>query len=251
MPKPYNDCYDDLSTADKFDSNEFRQTIGLNYTYQQQQCLKLAIQSYYMTYCSCVDSYFSSYLNIRACTTLNDSTCTYNTNQKIYNEGIYQKLIDKCPLECTQSSYKFTTSISDFPSDSYADWLLSDSKIVTRLQNLYGASSVDLIKKSMVWITVYFDETKYTLISELPSQTAVDLMGSIGGTLGLYIGISFLSFIELVEIILQIAFIVYGNKKRGKISPVERKLSTAESTEEKENNEIKIKDKTILEAINE
>ena len=42
-----------------------------------------------------------------------------------------------------------------------------------------------------------------------PKILLTDLVSNIGGTLGLFLGISFLSFIELFELIIEILFIFF------------------------------------------
>ncbi len=50
-------------------------------------------------------------------------------------------------------------------------------------------------------IYVYFPYLQYTKITQKPKTTEVDLASSIGGSLGLFLGMSFLSFIQLFQII--------------------------------------------------
>lgn len=55
-------------------------------------------------------------------------------------------------------------------------------------------------------LSIYFDEIKYTRMEESPQMELVDLVANIGGTLGLFIGVSFLSFAEALEFV----FIMIG-----------------------------------------
>ena len=41
---------------------------------------------------------------------------------------------------------------------------------------------------------IYFDSQGYKYVSESPKMEFIDLISNIGGNLGLFIGISFLSF---------------------------------------------------------
>ena len=40
-------------------------------------------------------------------------------------------------------------------------------------------------------------------------MTELDLISNIGGNLGLFIGISFLSFAELIELLVEIIYIIF------------------------------------------
>ena len=44
----------------------------------------------------------------------------------------------------------------------------------------------------------------------------IGLIANIGGLLGLFIGVSFLSFGEIIEIIIEIFFIIFEKKKERK-----------------------------------
>ena len=49
-------------------------------------------------------------------------------------------------------------------------------------------------------------------MSQSQLMTFVDLISNVGGTFGLFIGISFLSFAEIIELIFQIIFILFEKK---------------------------------------
>lgn len=59
-----------------------------------------------------------------------------------------------------------------------------------------------MLKESMVSFFIYFDELISTQIDESESWTLVDLVANIGGHLGLFVGISMLTFGELFVILL-------------------------------------------------
>ena len=48
-------------------------------------------------------------------------------------------------------------------------------------------------------MNVYYESMKYEVTIDSLSVTSEDLLSKFGGTLGLFLGISFLSFIEIVE----------------------------------------------------
>ena len=56
---------------------------------------------------------------------------------------------------------------------------------------------------------IYYNELKYTLISEEPKTEIFNFISNIGGILGLFLGVSFLSIIEIFEIIFEIIFIFF------------------------------------------
>ncbi len=54
----------------------------------------------------------------------------------------------------------------------------------------------------------------YTQIEEIPAVTFEQLLGNVGGQLGLFIGISLLSLIECLEILLELAYLFYERRIR-------------------------------------
>ena len=79
----------------------------------------------------------------------------------------------------------------------------------------YGLSkfnNYEEINKNVAIIYVYYKNLKYTIISQEPKTETFNLISSIGGTLGLFLGVSFLSFIEIFEILFEIIFILFLNK---------------------------------------
>ena len=81
-----------------------------------------------------------------------------------------------------------------------------------------GSSSInfDEITKNSLALNIYFNDLEYTQIEETEKNDIVDLVANVGGTVGVFIGISILSFAELLEFFIEICFIMF--KKRSMIS---------------------------------
>ena len=75
----------------------------------------------------------------------------------------------------------------------------------------------DLIRKSVARIQINYQDMMQTFITEYPKTSPTDLVSSLGGILGLFMGLSFLSFIEIFDFAIQFSFIlmkyISGNKK--------------------------------------
>jgi hypothetical protein len=88
----------------------------------------------------------------------------------------------RCPLECKITQFQITPSFSAFSFDN-------------RLDN-----SVIPNKMSLVKFHIFYESLTYTVITELQKVDPFVLISSIGGTFGLFLGASFLSFLEIFEI---------------------------------------------------
>ena len=67
------------------------------------------------------------------------------------------------------------------------------------------------VTDNITGIYVYYEDLRYTWINQQPKIQFIDLISNIGGSLGLFVGISFISFLELFEILIEIIFIYFKN----------------------------------------
>ena len=199
LPMPYNECRDDLTSPDAFDSFFYKRTLESGYAYKQKDCLNLCVQDYLIRQCNCSDPSYTKLYNVSYCRTVAGVKCLYAKQKLLYRTKANLNFFSYCPLECSSEQMDLTVSASDFPSEQLGTMFQSDPASQLRMSALGLVNTFDTVKRSYVWLNVYYDETNYELAEESPSQLAVDLMSSIGGTMGLYIGVSFLSFIEIVE----------------------------------------------------
>jgi hypothetical protein len=72
------------------------------------------------------------------------------------------------------------------------------------------------LKRSILKVKIFYDELKTTTITQDAKTSLSDFISFIGGTLGLFLGFSFLSFIELFEVILNVLIIVFKRDRSRK-----------------------------------
>ena len=93
---------------------------------------------------------------------------------QFYSNNIQNECVTYCPLECDSVLFKFeTTSILD--------------QNTTRFR-------------------IFYRSLKYTSITEKEKYTLPDFIANVGGVLGLFIGASFVSLFEIIEIIMYLLF---------------------------------------------
>jgi hypothetical protein len=110
-----------------------------------------------------------------------------------------------CPLECDSMDFVITPH-------SYA--ILSSGNISKKSKSLGTVqySTYEELRKKYLPIRVYYNELKYTVINEKPETESFKFISEIGGILGLFLGISFLSLIEIFEIIYEIQLVLFRKK---------------------------------------
>ena len=62
-------------------------------------------------------------------------------------------------------------------------------------------------RNNKVYFRIYYEDLKYTWINQQPKIELFGLISNIGGSLSLFVGISFISFLELFEVFTEIFFI--------------------------------------------
>ena len=116
----------------------------------------------------------------------------------------------ECPLECESEFYTLTTSSLDYPTKIYADMLSSQSAILSRFSN--KKPTYQQLKQSIASININYNQLGYTQIKEAQKVTAIDLVTIIAGTVGLFLALRFLSFIEILELLIEIIFLFFEKK---------------------------------------
>jgi hypothetical protein len=198
LPYPYSKCQNNL---DSFDSELYRTIIDSGYLYTQTECFNLCIQQQIIRRCNCCDTNIPPLYNVHPCSTFRDLGCVYLVFLNFVKE-LKSTCEAKCPLECETVFFTTTQSLSKYPSLAYGDYLLRDEKMLNRFDNQSNLTISDL-RDAILALSIYIDSYEYTQINEIQGQTLLDLVASCGGTFGLFIGISFLSILEIFEVVLR------------------------------------------------
>ena len=191
---PYSKCIseDYLKT---YESYLTKFIFNLGYPYEQKQCFDICKNDLMSERLNC--SLKFNPLNNRP--SLNTKSfarnCTFSDVVKKYEKRNdyafdYQRYNEicetRCPLECNSIQYN--------PVFNY----------VKR----------SLLTSSDVGLNVFYESLSYKRIEESAKTSRIDLISGIGGTLGLFLGISLLSFGEIFEILfLAISSILNKNKR--------------------------------------
>lgn len=208
LSKPYSNCVKNATDRTLFDSVYFRNTIDSGGSYSQNWCIRN---------CSIENILQENRIN---CDKLNISL--YSERQICLNnfENItknYDFCSRQCPVECESSFFNLVKSKANFPSYRYNLKLLSDESFRSKFP--YQDISAEQVKDSILSFNVYFSRNTIEIIQEKPEMNFGTLLGNLGGQLGLFLGISILTFAEIFEILFEMAFIFFGNqlKKKTKI----------------------------------
>ncbi|CAH1782263.1 unnamed protein product [Owenia fusiformis] len=122
--------------------------------------------------------------------------------QKVYHAYNTGRLGCRCPAKCRESTYEVSTSVSAWPSKHH------DHFIRERLNKINNISLHD-IKNTTVRVHVYFEDFNEETVIEVPVYTVSGILSNIGGTMGMFIGLSLCTIGELLELMLDVAILLY------------------------------------------
>ena len=78
------------------------------------------------------------------------------------------------------------------------------------LNNLIRAST--LIRQNLIRLNIYLEDLSIVEFMQMPAYDLADLFADIGGTLGLWMGISVLTIMELVELIVSLVMLLFNSE---------------------------------------
>jgi hypothetical protein len=193
MGKPYGFCLEDLS---KSNSEYYKYIKRKNKIYRRVDCISLQRQNMVQTACNCSTTFFMEYgENISYCNIPSDLDCLFNTAG--VPDDSSDNGYDICPLECESFTYTYSLASSGPINPMH----LKGVKQYLVSQNITNNNITDEeLASSLAFVNIYYNHLGYTEIIEKPSYTTLSLISNVGGTLGLFMGLSLLSLFEFVEI---------------------------------------------------
>ena len=116
-----------------------------------------------------------------------------------------------CPLECNQTLYKPTVSSYQLIGTQFLEKVLNNSNLTSDF--IIRILDSTQIEKSLIQVSIFYESLSYILSEETPRMDMVSLLASIGGNLGLFLGVSVFSLCEIVEFII-VMFSLFAEKRK-------------------------------------
>ena len=189
LPYPYSNCIQDLYSESSFTSNAFKQAIRLRGVYTQKWCLL-----------DCALD-LNAKNNAKKCSQTNFECLRDLSNLSDF----YPDCINECPIECESSYFSVHPNFAKYPSYLYGEHLLSRDEIKAKFP--YSNPTLAQLSDSVLSLNIYHESAIYQKITETPQTTSNTLISNLGGNLGLFLGVSLLSFVEIIEIFIQLLYL--------------------------------------------
>ena len=163
--------------------------------------------------CKCTNPLYLSLFNQPLCLSKEELICT----NKIFNVDYVSEYIEKsckhpvCPLECNTTEFKFTSTSIDLIGNVYADYINERPSILT--DSLGKRLEAEEARKKFVYLYLSYESLSYSNSFERPNMDIASLLANVGGTLGLFLGVSVLSMCELIDFFIEMFLLAIQRKR--------------------------------------
>ncbi|KAI6182778.1 Degenerin-like protein asic-1 [Aphelenchoides bicaudatus] len=193
LPAPYGDCIRQGKTADY---------IYRDKEYSTEGCQRSCIQKHLVMKCGCGDPRFPTYRNYSNCpvavSTLRDC---------IRNEIKYAARSSDCICRqpCKQEVYSVSYSCARWPSGPEAGAAKECG------QELSPVECLRFHREESALIEVFFEQLNYESLMESEAYGFPNLLSDFGGQLGLWLGVSVITMMEVAILITEICLGIVGS----------------------------------------
>ena len=196
----YNNCIQKSTYPGDttIDSYLYQTIIKSNQSYRQVDCFKLCLQQEIIKMCECYSNQFER-LNGTVICSIEKYACMMNIMQEFLSGDVVKLCSPYCPAECDSQTFSVSISSSVYPVYAYALELMNNSLIYSKLSK--EELLPEKVRTSVLSVNVYYKDLSYTVIGQQAKTEIVDLISNVGGNLGVFIGMSLLSLVEILEIL--------------------------------------------------
>lgn len=161
---------------------------------------------------------------LRGCYELTDLDCIDSYLQYI-NVDEDKNCYAQCPLECTEILIDLKPSYSNYPTEWYSSVLLNHSAFIAMVAKTATANftpDISFLRANTLLLNVYYDQMSYDYRHAdrcfwrqhgCVSYFKFHLEFNILYLAGLFLGITVLSFVELIEIIFYMSYFNITSKR--------------------------------------
>ncbi len=211
LSSPYSNCLKNLKNSSiKYAQklSEYFQELDVDY-YHQDFCFTICFQDQLIEKCNCSDITTPTLRNVSYCSNDQEMNCFRGFNKYFKISDLNVQCESACPKECEIIKYDLSTSSATYPTLEYLKTLQSiyshkidsnDSTFFFPPQNVSDYELIEFARTSLIKVIINYDDLYYTSISETPKITFESFIGQLGGQLGIFMGFSLLSFIEILEL---------------------------------------------------
>ena len=217
-PYAYSECTvskDNELIKPLADTYLFDRVVETGYLYARETCLLFCYQHLTTQRCNC-SNYWIGYQppGYEFCFG-EGKTCADNFYTTMFNEDtfVFDNCIAKCPLECHHNVFRNYQASFAYPDPLYVNTTLKTNTVLMEKYSNDTDFTINLAS-NMVQFEIFYDMLSYINVEEEPTITWEILMATLGGHLHLFLGMSLVSLIELIELAISLLLLLYFRVKK-------------------------------------
>ena len=146
--------------------------------------------------CNCKQSHMPQD-NMEVCSLFDHRYCTEPEIQNIH-KGVHDEKIKNCWCveACSSTSYSYSLSKAEYPSIAAAQNILEHTDL----------KDIDSIKDNFILLHVFFETLAVEIVQKVPAYTTTNLLGDVGGNLGLFIGANVATLAEILDYVARLVY---------------------------------------------
>ncbi|KAL5251585.1 hypothetical protein ACHWQZ_G017078 [Mnemiopsis leidyi] len=213
----YKDTPRPLGYCDPYLEDQFSTNYTISVCVMQYRAINM------LKVCGCITFYMDRpdivlsegkpYMKPKICNLKEERTCADNVLEglalgtlKIDGEKVPEP---DCPSPCVYTTYTYTVSQSEYPSSAVKD------KVVEEVNRQKGTSpgeddasswTIERIRDNYLKVHIYFEELSTLEMERHPSYLISNLIGDVGGQLGLLLGMNICSLVQFTDYIVRFSF---------------------------------------------
>ncbi|XP_070194182.1 uncharacterized protein [Littorina saxatilis] len=218
LGKPHGTCQEGSVFKEKY-----------KHTYTRRACQHFCEHSTVMDTCRCYNEQSGQYVrntlkpDLPPCRYVPEVRCMLKV-QRQYEKG---DVHCDCDNPCSEQTYYKTVSMRQWPADEYTGVLvetLCTQRDAARCAKYRQAESRN-IAQSFVKLNIFYEDLNYENITEVEDYELVQFASDVGGTVGLWLGLSFLSGFEVLQFFFEVFvyFITFGPCRKKAKTPERRR----------------------------
>ncbi|KAK6760068.1 hypothetical protein RB195_021547 [Necator americanus] len=173
--------------------------IYRDYKYEPEGCYRNCYQKRIISRCGCADPRFPSpSSSIRICDPRNEQTRDCLLSESV---RMIKRKSCRCTHACKQDVYTTTYSAAKWPSGSVR------MECTEKDCNSYFSEHAAMLE-------IYYEQMSYEVLRESESYSFVNLISDIGGQMGLWLGASVLTAIEILIFFISVVSIALSSRLR-------------------------------------
>ncbi len=126
-----------------------------------------------------------------------------------------------CRLPCYEETYLLESTSTRWPQSWQAPMLASLLAAGSGLNYQYSNTTIDDVRKKLIKVTFYYDDLITEVRREKELYSFSSIVSDMGGQMGLFLGASILSLVEIAALLINAIKCLYNKNKIKKFNPSE------------------------------